>query len=198
MEQETRAIGVRCFAAQIVPGLLQIEDYARGIMDRSEPEETLDARVASRMERQAIFSRDKPVMMTCVLDESTLRRPVGGPQTMARQIDHLINAARSPFVQVLIMPFERITTEALAGDMILLSFEKEPDLVYIESGNIGYVIDNRDDVFMTRDDVFMTEVYFNRTMGEVLSQTESNEFMRRIQETYHDPSDHSGYPVAQE
>lgn len=177
LRYESKAIGVRCFAAQIVPGLLQIEDYARGIMDRTEPADTLDARVASRMERQAIFTRDKPVMMTFVLDESTLRRPVGGPQVMVDQIEHLLRVSRSPYVQVLIMPFERITTEALAGDMILLSFDDEPDLVYVESGNIGYLIEDK-------DEVFMTGVYFNRTMGEALSQTESDELMRQAQETY--------------
>jgi transcriptional regulator with XRE-family HTH domain len=177
LQFEPLAIGIRCFAAQILPGLLQIEDYARAIMDPSEPQGTLNARVASRMERQALITREKPAMATFILDESVLRRPVGGPEVMGRQIDHLISLAQLPHVQLLIMPFERITPEALSGGLILLSFEKEPDLVYIESGVIGQLIDNK-------DEVFMTGVYFNRMMGDALSRLETIEFLRQAKEAY--------------
>lgn len=177
LEYEPQAIGIRCFAAQILPGLLQIEDYARAIMDPSEPTGTLDARVASRLERQTLITGEKPAMTTFILDESVLRRPVGGPEVMGEQIDHLISMARLPHVQLLIMPFERITPEALSGGLILLSFEKEADLVYIESGVIGQLIDDK-------DEVFMTGVYFNRMMGDALSRLETIEFMRQAKEAY--------------
>ncbi|SNS57857.1 DNA-binding transcriptional regulator, XRE-family HTH domain [Actinomadura meyerae] len=177
LQFEPKAIGIRCFAAQILPGLLQIEDYARAIMDPSEPAGTLDKRVTSRMERQGLLFREKPAMATFILDESVLRRPVGGPEVMGKQIDHLISMARLPHVQLLIMPFERITPEALSGGLILLSFVKDPDLVYIESGAIGQLLDDK-------DEVFMTSVYFNRMMGDALSRLETIEFMRQAKEAY--------------
>lgn len=174
---ESKAIGVRCFAAQIVPGLLQTEDYARAIMDPSEPPETLDARVAGRMERQSLLTRDKPAMTTFVLDESVLRRPVGGHDVMAKQVDHLTHVAQSPYAQVLVMPFVRITPQALSGDLIVLNFEKERDLVYVESGNIGHLTDDS-------DESFMAGVYFNMMIGEALNQAESIEFMLQAREAY--------------
>jgi transcriptional regulator with XRE-family HTH domain len=177
LQFEPKAIGIRCFASQILPGLLQIEDYARAIMDPSEPAGTLDKRVTSRMERQGLLFREKPAMATFILDESVLRRPVGGPEVMGKQIDHLISMARLPHVQLLIMPFERITPEALSGGLILLSFVKDPDLVYIESGAIGQLLDDK-------DEVFMTSVYFNRMMGDALSRLETIEFMRQAKEAY--------------
>ncbi|MEU8125351.1 helix-turn-helix transcriptional regulator [Spirillospora sp. NPDC049024] len=177
LEYEPKAIGIRCFAAQILPGLLQIENYARAIMDPSEPVETLDARVASRMERQTLLTREKPAMAAFILDESVFRRPVGGAEVMRKQIDHLISMARLPHVQLLIMPFERITPEALSGGLILLSFEKDADLVYIESGAIGQLIDDK-------DEVFMTGVYLNRMMGDALSRLETIEFMCQAKEVY--------------
>src|SRR5690606_20295606 len=53
LRHESKAIGIRCFAAQVVPGLLQTEGYARALMMPGESLETLDARVSGRMERQA-------------------------------------------------------------------------------------------------------------------------------------------------
>lgn len=174
---EPKAIGIRCFAAQIVPGLLQTEEYAWGIMDRNEPEEILRTRVAVRMERQAILTREKPPEMMFVLDESVLRRPVGGPKVMADQINRMIDLAQSPHVQIRIMPFERVTPVALAGGFILLSFEREDDLMYTESGSFGQLIDNR-------EVVFKAGVSFDTVMGEALSQAESIEMMSRAREVY--------------
>ncbi|MGI5203882.1 helix-turn-helix domain-containing protein [Spirillospora sp. CA-108201] len=177
LQYEPNAIGVRCFAAQIVPGLLQTEEYARALMDPSDPEDTLNARVASRLDRQGVFTRDKPAMTAFILDESVLRRPVGGGEVMVDQIDHLVSMSRLVHVQVLVMPFEQVTPEALSGGLILLTFAREPELLYIESGNIGHLTGEP-------DDVFMAGVYFNRMMGEALNQAESIEFMRQAREAF--------------
>ena len=116
-------------------------------------------------------------MTRFVLDESALRRPVGGPKVMVDQLDHLIGIAQSPQVQVRIMPFDRITPAALVGSLILLSFEKESDLVYTESGGVGQLTENRDLAFRAGVD-------FDTIMGEALSQAESIELMSQAQEAY--------------
>ncbi|MEU8125464.1 DUF5753 domain-containing protein, partial [Spirillospora sp. NPDC049024] len=175
--QEARAIGVRAVAAQLVPGLLQVEAYARGIMDRNEPAETLDGRVAVRMERQEIFHRENPPEAMFVLDESALRRPVGGSKVMVEQIDHLVDMTQRPNVQVLVMPFDRITPLALGGGFILLSFARDSDLMYTEAGHVSQLIGDK-------DVLFKAGVHFNLVMGEALSQAESIEFMLRVREGY--------------
>jgi transcriptional regulator with XRE-family HTH domain len=175
--QEAQAICIRCVAAQVIPGLLQIEGYARGIMDQNEPFETLDARVAVRMERQEIFRREDPPEAMFVLDESALLRPVGGSKVMVDQIDHLIEMTRRPNVQVLVMPFERIAPLALGGGFILLSFARDPDLMYTEAGHISQLFENK-------DVLFKAGVHFNLVMGEALSQAESIEFMLRVRERH--------------
>ncbi|GAA2738453.1 helix-turn-helix transcriptional regulator [Actinocorallia aurantiaca] len=177
LRHEAKSIGIRGFAAQIVPGLLQLEDYARALMDPAELSETLDARVAGRMERQSIFTRDLPPKALYVLDESVFRRPVGGPKVMAAQIDHLIGMAQSPQVQIRILPFDRITPVALIGGFILLSFEREPELMYIESASFSQLVDSREVLFNAGVD-------FNTMMGEALSQADSIAFMSRIREEY--------------
>lgn len=175
--QEAKAIGVRCLAAQVVPGLLQIENYVRAMRDSTESAEIQEARAVSRLERQAILSREQPPMMMFILDESVLRRPVGGPEVMTQQIDYLIGLMHSPCIQVRIMPFERVTPVALGGGFILLSFPKDPDLMYIESGGAGQLIENR-------DTVFKAGIHFDTMMGEALSRAESVEMMTRVREVY--------------
>ncbi|MEO3782207.1 helix-turn-helix transcriptional regulator [Actinocorallia sp. B10E7] len=177
LQHEAEAIGIRYFSAQLVPGLLQIEGYARALMDPGEPAETLDARVSGRMKRQAIFDRPKPPRLTCVLDESVLRRPIGGPQVMFDQIDHLIKMSRLPHVSVRLMPFERVTPPALVGNFMLLSFAKGTDLLYTEAGGVGNLTE-------CKETVFKAEVDFDTVMGEALSQTESIELMGRAQKEF--------------
>ncbi|SNR52454.1 Scr1 family TA system antitoxin-like transcriptional regulator [Actinomadura mexicana] len=61
---------------------------------------------------------------------------------MAEQIDHLICLAQLPHVQIRVIPFSRITPVALVG---LLSFEREADLLYFETGSVGQLVDREDD-----------------------------------------------------
>jgi hypothetical protein len=75
------------------------------------------------------------------------------------------------------MPFERVTSVALGGGFILLGFDKEADLMYIESGSVGRLIDSR-------DTVFEAGVHFDMVMGEALGQAESIELMSRAREVY--------------
>jgi transcriptional regulator with XRE-family HTH domain len=177
LQHEAEAIGIRCFAAQVVPGLLQTEDYARGVMLKTDPAETAEARVAGRIERQAIFNRERPPMMMFVLDESVLKRPVGGAKAMVDQLDHLIGFMGSPHVDLRVLPFGRVAPAGLEGGFILLSFEKDPDLMYIESAAVGQLIDRR-------DTVFKAGVRFDLVMGEALSRAESYELISRTREEY--------------
>ncbi|MCO5970580.1 helix-turn-helix domain-containing protein [Actinoallomurus soli] len=174
---EARAVGIRCFAPQVVPGLLQIEYYMRGLMDPAAPGETLEARVAGRLERQTILTRDKPPIARFVLDESVLRRPVGGPKVMVDQVDHLIGLAQSPRIQVRIMPFDRVTPAALVGNLILLSFERESDLMYTEASDVGQLTGSKEMVSKAGVD-------FETIMGEALSRGESLDLLSRAREAY--------------
>ncbi len=146
-------------------------------MDPSAPAETSAARVAVRMERRALLIRDKSPEAMFVLDESAFRRPVGGSAVMTAQIDHLIAMAQTPSVQVRVMPFESVTPIALAGGFILLSFPKDPDLMYTETGSVSQFIEDR-------AIVFKAGVHFTSVVSEALNRAESIDFMRLMREEY--------------
>jgi transcriptional regulator with XRE-family HTH domain len=136
LEQATSLI--RTYELQFVPGLFQTEDYARAVTvlgHRAAPAEEIERRVSLRLKRQEILSRAEPVpKVWAVIDESALRRPLGGREVMRTQLRHLIELTESPQVTLQIMPFDRGGHSAAGGSFAILRFADSdlPDIVYIE------------------------------------------------------------------
>lgn len=136
LEQATSLI--RTYELQFVPGLFQTEDYARAVTvlgHRAAPAEEIERRVSLRLQRQEILSRAEPVpKVWAVIDESALRRPLGGREVMRTQLRHLIEVTESPQVTLQIMPFDRGGHSAAGGSFAILRFADSdlPDIVYIE------------------------------------------------------------------
>jgi transcriptional regulator with XRE-family HTH domain len=136
LEQATSLI--RTYELQFVPGLFQTEDYARAVTvlgHRAAPAEEIERRVSLRLKRQEILSRAEPLpKVWAVIDESALRRPLGGREVMRAQLQHLIELTESPQVTLQIMPFDRGGHSAAGGSFAILRFADSdlPDIVYIE------------------------------------------------------------------
>jgi hypothetical protein len=135
---EQAASVIRTYEVQYVPCLLQTEAYARALLRLShldDPPATLDRRVALRLHRQQqVLHRPDPPHLWGVLDEAALRRPVGGRTTMRAQLDHLIEAARLPHVNLQVLPFSSGGHPALGGAITILRFPEGElsDVVYLE------------------------------------------------------------------
>src|SRR2546423_5257397 len=86
---ESSAALIRTYEVQFVPGLLQTPDYARAVIKLShghESAEEIERRVDLRMRRQEILRRgDEPPTLWVVIDDASLRRPIGGPPRLPRQ-----------------------------------------------------------------------------------------------------------------
>ena len=135
LEQATSLI--RTYELQFVPGLFQTEGYAREVTvlgHRSAPAEEIDRRVSLRIKRQQILSRESGPRVWAVIDESALRRPLGGREVMREQLAHLIDMAERPQVTLQVMPFDRGGHSAAGGSFSILRFAEPdlPDVVYIE------------------------------------------------------------------
>ncbi|MBP8537993.1 helix-turn-helix transcriptional regulator [Streptomyces sp. MK37H] len=154
---EQAALQIRAYEAQFVHGLLQTEDYARALLSAGNPHapsEATERRVALRMQRQELLTRESPPRLWVVMDETVLRWPVGGPAVMRAQIDHLIEVSALPQVTVQIMPFGSGPHPAMrAGAFHVFRFRAPelPDIVYL-SGLVGAVyLDKEDDVVVYRE-----------------------------------------------
>jgi Domain of unknown function (DUF5753)/Helix-turn-helix domain len=135
---EEAATLIRAYEPQVIPGLLQTEGYIRAITAASFPAATEDfseRAVALRLARQKILHWPDPPRYWVVLDETALRRPIGGPQVMRQQIEHLIQAAQQPGTTIQVIPFTTGWHPALYGmfNIFRMPDDQLPDIVYSEA-----------------------------------------------------------------
>jgi hypothetical protein len=149
LEAETSSI--RAYQAQLVPGLLQTEDYMRAILQAGLM--TVEARsgigrfVEIRKARQELLTQDPPVALWAVLDEAVLRRRIGGADVMRDQIERLIEVSELPNVNVQVLADEAGEHPGLEGSFMILSFtESDPDAVYLDATTGGVYIEKPEDI----------------------------------------------------
>ncbi|WP_371479191.1 Scr1 family TA system antitoxin-like transcriptional regulator [Kitasatospora sp. NBC_00315] len=138
---EAEATAIRTFQASRIYGLLQTEEYARALFSReawSENAFSIEERVNARMSRQHRFMTDDAPLLVVVLDESAIRRTVGGPVVMRGQLARLLAVAQRPNVilQVAAFHLENLTLPDIS--MTLLTMVDGHELVYSESLDRGH------------------------------------------------------------
>ncbi|MFF3718593.1 helix-turn-helix domain-containing protein [Streptomyces prasinus] len=149
MEYSERAGAIKQYAAHVVPGLLQTEDYARAVLSLDallESDEQLEERVAARMGRQGrLSSPDRPELCV-VLDEAVLRRPIGDHAVMRKQLARLIDAAAERHITVQVLPFDQGGHEAMGGSLTALTLPDDSEMAYTEGADYGQLIEETTDV----------------------------------------------------
>jgi len=147
---EAAASFIREFELQFVPGILQIEEYARAVirLGNLPSEEEVIRRAQARISRQEILRRADPPRIWAVLDEGALRRHIGGKDVMKAQLRHLIEMCDHPNVTLQILPFSAGAHRAMGGPFTILRYT-EPDLrdvVYIEQLTSALYLDKPTEV----------------------------------------------------
>jgi len=142
---------IRVYEVQFVPGLLQTEEYARAIITQGAPgvdKDEVDRRVALRMGRQKLLTRDNPPRYWVIMDEAALRRPMGGRDVHVKQIERLIDLVGEPNITLQVMPFKYGGHAAEAGAFTIMRFPETdlPDVVYMEYLTGAHYIDKPEEV----------------------------------------------------
>ncbi|WP_326653556.1 MULTISPECIES: helix-turn-helix transcriptional regulator [unclassified Streptomyces] len=133
---EADAVELHVYATQAVPGLLQSEEYARAVFAMRRPlldENTVAQRVAARLARQEILSRKPLPTVSFVIEETVLRRPLGGPSVMRGQLEQLLLSGQQRNVEVQVMPTEREEHAGLAGPFTLIETKEGRRIAYVEA-----------------------------------------------------------------
>ena len=177
VDVETHAASVREFSGLKLPGLLHTELYLRALFTHSRRRrsaEELRNDIEVRLIRQErLISEHNPLDLSVIIDESALRREVGGPDVMREQLRHLVDAAELPSVTVQVLPLKMHS--ALDGGFTLLSFHDrdEPDLLFVEYVTGALHIEEDDEVRACR-------LNFDRLGVEALSPDDSVALINRI------------------
>jgi hypothetical protein len=151
LDLEQAAELIRTYEIQFVPGLLQTEAYARGVIllgYADAKREDLDRRVGLRMARKEVLNRPDGPRLWAVLDEAVLRRPIGGLEVQKEQIEALIEACEQPAVRLQVVRFNAGGHAAAGGAFSILRFPHQdlPDIVYIEHLTNALYLEKREDV----------------------------------------------------
>jgi transcriptional regulator with XRE-family HTH domain len=134
---EKAANSIRVVQPTTIPGLLQVEEYARLTLRHTLPDlpvERIEQLVAARLERGALLESPDPPALEVVLDEAALRRINGNRDLLRAQLRRLIEAAGMPNVVLRVLPFSAGPHGGLAESFRILSFPDpdDPDLVHLE------------------------------------------------------------------
>ncbi|MEV4753534.1 helix-turn-helix transcriptional regulator [Micromonospora sp. NPDC049559] len=149
LDSERTATQLRCFEPNLVPGLLQTEEYARAVLrgDVTLSEAEVERLVAVRMERQKILEREDPPQVIAVLDELALRRFADGfAEIMAAQLLHLVALAERPRVSVHVVPASLGLHIGLSGPFVLARAEDGGWTGHLENQLNGTIVERTEDV----------------------------------------------------
>ena len=123
---EEVATAITSFTTFYLPALLQTEEYTREVIKKVAPKMDPDIyrqRVEARMRRQEVLETRNRPRYRVLLDESVLRRPVGGPALMVAQIDRILQAEREGKATIQIIPFDFGVPAAEDSNFVLLEFD---------------------------------------------------------------------------
>lgn len=146
LELEGEATLAKTFKIDLVPGLLQTQDYAAGLARADLPkasEETVERRAEIRATRQTRLTADPPLRVEAVFSEAALHILVGGRKTMLAQLERLVELANEPNIAVQVIPFEAGAYPAIGSAFDVLSFAEEhyDDVAYIENLRYGLLLE---------------------------------------------------------
>jgi transcriptional regulator with XRE-family HTH domain len=153
---EAEARSIRTYEQQVIPGLLQTEEYAMALIGSAQWDDTdqrITQRVHVRMQRQSLLIQDDPIDLWVVLDEAVVSRPVGGDAIMLDQLRHLVGITSLPNVTLQILPFAVGAHAGMDGAFAILDFPSagDPDLVFAENAAGGLFLEKDDELRKYRE-----------------------------------------------
>ncbi|MFD9409025.1 helix-turn-helix domain-containing protein [Streptomyces sp. NPDC059989] len=148
-ELEEKARTLNTYESRSIPGLLQTEAYARALVEAVLPPPTAqeaEARITARLNRQRLLYRTPYTVFSFIIDEAVILRQTGGPEVTRELIDHLLECARLPNVDLQIMPLISPDHAGLGGSFQLLETEDHEWAGYSEGQQSGRVLTDLKDI----------------------------------------------------
>jgi transcriptional regulator with XRE-family HTH domain len=176
MLYEAEAIVLSSYEPLLIPGLLQTEETARALLSAHWPtldDETIDERVAARLERQVILNTQTK-SFNFVIGEAALRYPVNSIEAHKRQLLHLLEMAKRRNVTIQVLPFGGCHP-GLNGPFVLLETPEHEQLAYEEGQTTGVL-------YAERDKVSTVTHRHAMILRQALSPEESARFIEKLAE----------------
>ena len=142
----------------------------RGLSDAE-----VDQGVKARLFRQRRLTTEPALELVGIVDESVLRRAVGGVEVMRAQLQHILERAALPSVCLQVLPFSLGAHAGMSGSFIVLGFDDpdEPEIAYFEHTAKRLHLDKEGDVQACK-------LVFDQLRFEALSPHDSAAFVERL------------------
>ncbi|MFI9238951.1 helix-turn-helix domain-containing protein [Streptomyces sp. NPDC053079] len=176
MQRESEAVMHSSYETVLIPGLLQTEPYARALLSGTWPpveQDVADVRLATRLSRQALLTRKPLIPFTFVVYEAALRSPVGGNEVQKQQLLHLLTAGRQCNITLQVLPYDRVTSSALSGALMILESEDHERLAFIMGQQTSRLVTER-------AEVSALDQRYGRICAQALDPENSARFIERI------------------
>ncbi|MGW5210123.1 helix-turn-helix domain-containing protein [Streptomyces sp. NPDC004051] len=173
---EAEAVELHAYDTHVVKGLLQTEEYARAVFTMRRPlldEETIEQRVTARMLRQEIFSRWPAPLMSFVIEEAVLRRPIGGAGVLRGQLEQILLIGQKRNVEIQVMPMVREDHAGLAGPFTLIETKSGQRIAYAE-------VQKSSHLYTERTPVRELEAQYGIIRAQALTPRESTAFVEGL------------------
>ncbi|TDC93895.1 helix-turn-helix transcriptional regulator [Actinomadura sp. 7K507] len=141
ISREREAEVIHVFETMVITGLFQTPEYAREVLKLGKTPDVVDQLVTARTERRKILDQEDPPHVFAIFDEGAIRRPIGNPEVMKEQIQHLIELAELPNITIQIVPTAKGAYAGLPGAFTILAFRDEPDAVFVDGHVGGQLVD---------------------------------------------------------
>ncbi|WP_436738032.1 DUF5753 domain-containing protein [Streptomyces sp. BBFR102] len=177
MEYEALAVSIKEYAGALIPGLLQTDDYARALFAAGRPGDLAwqEEQLAVRKQRQARLYGQNPPHLSVLLDESSIARPIGGPEVMKRQLEFLVSMVETPTCVIQLLPYGHGEHNLLGGSLSLFTLPEGNSMAYEESIGSGTLLE-------APAEVQKRMLRWERLWGCALSPTETAKFMHDVME----------------
>lgn len=173
---ESEAVELCAYDTLLVNGLLQTEEYTRAVMAMRRPlldEETIELRVAARLARQDIFNRWPAPLLSFVMDESVLRRRIGGRTVLRGQLEQLVLIGHKRNVELQIMPLEHDDNAGVDGPFTVIVRKGGEQFVYAE-------VQGHSNLQTDRDATQLVAARYGIIRSQALSPRETLGFIEKL------------------
>ncbi|MFF7992430.1 Scr1 family TA system antitoxin-like transcriptional regulator [Kitasatospora xanthocidica] len=147
--EEAKAVEIHDYSTLDIPGLLQTEAHTRALYEMRRPwlsVEQIEKWVEARRARQEILTRWPLPLMTWVIDESVLRRPLGGWDVHEAQLRHILKVAEIRGLEMQVVPLDSTEHAGMGGPFTLLTPPGRPQIAYVEVQHVNRLITDPEEV----------------------------------------------------
>lgn len=188
VELEATARRIASFQTTLLPGLLQTDEYRRALIwvrFAAISGTEVERKIAAFRQRKTRLDSDSAVRFEAVIDESALRRAIGGPSVMEGQLRHLLQVAERPHISVRVVP---LAAEAYAGlnvgSFVILDFPEHP-VAHLTVPPVVYMQGFTGDLYLEKpDEVRQYRQAHAEILRSALDKESSRSLIRAIAEEY--------------